>query len=460
MHTSIHPAKLFLLIIIMILYPVMLQYSALIDHTAASGESAAYAVMDKSLLHIRVSSVNPSVSTLAANTDNGFVIKVQVSDETGAGVAGAGVRLEISRSAADFDNSAVDSADLGTFHPNEGITDSSGSFLSVYSPPAAVPSASEHTADTSNSKGISTGNGTGNRNGVGIGISNGRGTGTGTGTSTITDTDTGSGSSVTLTAHLTGTEKSSSMKMKLVPVPIVLIHGYQASPTIFSGLSEYLKSEGFTPISFSYQSENGVAAAAADLADFLHQKVTELASENIQVNRFDLISHSMGGLIARYYTCSSDYSLNANIRKLLFISVPHKGSPFASIGLTYYNDSGMQDLVPESELYSTVFPSMINGGLNPSIQTGNLLGRFDEVVGVESAALNEWGIHTELFDVGDSNFTLDKLLSGEILQATNHKMVLYNRKVFQRLRQMLETELQYPQPYHGINERFDGVLHN
>ena len=250
------------------------------------------------------------------------------------------------------------------------------------------------------------------------------------------------------------------MKVKLVPVPVVLIHGYQASPTIFSGLSEYLKSEGFTPISFSYQSENGVAAAAAELADFLHQKTTELASENIQVNRFDLISHSMGGLIARYYTCNSDYSLNGNIRKLLFISVPHKGSPFASIGLTYYNDSGMQDLVPESELYSTVFPSMINGGLNPSIQTGNLLGRFDEVVGVESAALTEWGIHTELFDVGDSNFTLDKLLSGEILQAANHKMVLYNRKVFQRLRQMLETELQYPQPYHGINERFDGVLHN
>jgi hypothetical protein len=87
---------------------------------------------------------------------------------------------------------------------------------------------------------------------------------------------------------------------------------------------------------------------------------------------------------------------------------------------------------------------MINAGLNPSIQTGSILGQYDEVVGVDSASLDDWNIRRELFDIGESNFTVDKLLDGEILQATNHKMILYNKKVYQRVEQMLETDLPYP----------------
>ena len=152
----------------------------------------------------------------------------------------------------------------------------------------------------------------------------------------------------------------------------------------------------------------------------------------------------MGGLVARYYTCSSDYAVRSDVRKLIFISVPQKGSPFASLGLQYYDDSGIRDLVPDSGLYSSAFPSMINAGLNPSIQTSSLLGRFDEVVGAESANLSEWKIETELFDLGESNFTIDKLLTGEILQAANHKLILYNKKVYQRVQQMLESQMPYP----------------
>ena len=380
MRTEIQPVKLAALVIMFMLYPILLMFS--VSHTleGTSAESIGYILTDKSNLHISLTTVNPGIHTLAADESNGLVLKVRVSDSSGAGVPGAGVKLEASNEA-------------GSFAPSTGVADASGNFLSVYTPPEAIHNGSVYTD---------------------------------------------------LSSHLSGTDKSSTLQIKLIPVPVVLIHGYQASPAIFSGLSEYLKLQGYMPLIFSYASENGVAASAALLSIDLQKKEADLEASGIQVSRFDLIAHSMGGLVARYYTCSSEYAVRSDVRKLIFISVPQKGSPFASLGMQYFEDSGIQDLVPDSALYTILLPSMINAGLNPSIQTGSLLGKFDEVVGTESASLDEWKIETELFDLGDSNFTFDKLLSGELLQAANHKMILYNKKVYERIQQMLESQIPYP----------------
>ncbi len=398
--TGIQTCKLAVLILILLLFPALL-LSALFAQPRVSPQSISYALMDKSLLNITLVTVNPGIHTLAADSGNGLVVRVQVSSAGGDGFPGAEVRLEAS-------------GHEGSFQPSEGITDGSGSFLSIYTPPTA-------------------------KNG-GLNISAPGSTGSGSSSlSLAADAD-----KLTLTARLIGTEKSSSLLIKLVPVPVVLIHGYKASPALFSGLSEYLRTEGYTPFGFSYASETGIAASAADLSDYLHKKTLEFDSDGVQISRFDLVAHSMGGLVARYYTCGSMYASRGNVRKLIFISVPQKGSPFASLGLQHYSDRGIRDLAPDSELYTSFFPSMINAGLNPSIQTGSLLGRFDEVVGAESANLAEWKIETELFELGDNNFTADKLLTGEILKAANHKLVLYNKKVYERVRQMLESAIPYP----------------
>lgn len=399
MRTGVQPLKLAALIFIFMLYPVLLLFSIPAAQTVASPESISYILMDKSSLNTSLGTVSPGIQTLAADPDNGLVIKVQVRDKSGAGVPGAGVRLKAS-------------APIGSFQPSDGVTDANGSFISVYTPPSYI----------NRSPGNTTPGNTGLNN-----------------TNLAVNSD-----SLLLTSHLSGTDKSSSLQIKLVPAPVVLIHGYQASPAIFSGLSEYLKVQGFTPLDFSYASENGVAASAVELSKYLQKKAAELDADGIQVSRFDLVAHSMGGLVARYYTTSSEYAVRSDVRKLIFISVPQKGSPFASLGLQYYKDNGIRDLVPDSELYSSTFPSMINAGLNPSIQTGSILARFDEVVGAESASLAEWDIETELFEVGENNFTIDKLLTGEILQAANHKLVLYNKKVYQRIQQMLESQIPYP----------------
>ncbi|MBZ0099217.1 MAG: hypothetical protein K8F30_09040, partial [Taibaiella sp.] len=112
--------------------------------------------------------------------------------------------------------------------------------------------------------------------------------------------------------------------------------------------------------------------------------------------------------------------------------------------LKYYSDRGIFDLIPDSDLFTNALPNMKNKGLNDSIQAGSILGQYDEVVSAESASLEEWGIRTELFNVGKNNFTVDKLLSGKIVEAANHKAVLYNKKIFKRVEEMLVTKLAFP----------------
>jgi hypothetical protein len=194
-----------------------------------------------------------------------------------------------------------------------------------------------------------------------------------------------------------------------------------------------------------YDSGKGVASGAVQLDHFLTGLTSSYAKQGILAYSFNVIAHSMGGLVARYYSCSSEYISKDNISKIIFISTPQKGSPFASLGLKYYKDRGIYDLAPDSELFTKTFASMINQGLNYKIRTASILGQYDEVVSAESANLDKWGIRTEMFNVGESNFTVDKLLTGKIVEAANHKLVLDNLKVYRRAEEMLLSDLPYPQ---------------
>lgn len=339
---------------------------------------------------ISLSIANTGIKALAADPENALVLKVQVRDSAGAAIPGAGVRLE-----ASVENKLNLADGCGTFRPSEGVTDAGGVFLSQYLPPALLNNASAE-------------------------------------------------NTVKLTAFIADSDKSSSVNINLVPVPVIMVHGYQASPDIFSGLSEYLGQQGFNHASVRYDSVKGVDAAAAELPGQLDMIKSGLKDAGVQVSRFDLVAHSMGGLAARYYTCGSEYASRGDVRKLVFVSVPHKGTPFASIGLHYYQDASMADMSTDSSLFTTVFPSMVNAGLNPSIETGNILGLNDEVVSLPNASLEDWNIKTEVFDLGGKSLTVDSLLNGEILKAANHKLILYNKKVYRRIEEMLENRMPYP----------------
>jgi hypothetical protein len=134
----------------------------------------------------------------------------------------------------------------------------------------------------------------------------------------------------------------------------------------------------------------------------------------------------------------------SDVNKLVFLSTPHKGSHVAPIGASLYDDDGVRDLQPDSKLIEKEFPSMFNKGLNNKIATLNILGQYDEVVAFDAASLDEWGIKTELYNVGKNSLTINSILDGSFISAENHKNILSNNKVFGRVEEFLEKGGNFP----------------
>ena len=339
---------------------------------------------DKSNMRLTLNTIDPRIRSLSSDPENQLVMKLEIRDKEGHPVSGA-----------DFQISATDKD--AAVSPANSRTGSDGSCLVIYRP-SIQPDAA---------------------------YLNGK-------------------ARVTITASIPDTVVKDALSFELIRIPVVFLHGYKAPPAIFDSFAAYLESKGFYTASLNYDSDKGVAYGAAQLEELLVKEKEAYLQKGIQIKRFDLIGHSMGGLVARYYTCSRDYMHINNVEKIIFVSVPQNGSSLAALGLKYYSDRGIFDLIPDSDLFTNALPNMKNKGLNDSIQAGSILGQYDEVVSAESASLEEWGIRTELFNVGKNNFTVDKLLSGKIVEAANHKAVLYNKKIFKRVEEMLVTKLAFP----------------
>lgn len=360
---------------------ILLVYSVPVQNIS---NYVTYAFSSKNGLSLNLSPINPEVTALASDPSNPLVMRVEVKSATGAPVPKAHVVLSVD------DN-------VGQVYPSSVRMDKNGESLVSYIPPSATDDLLEK----------------GNRN-------------------------------VTIKATVYGTKITSSVRVDLTKIPIIYIHGYNAAGYIFDNMNEYLSSAGYEGSAIDYNSQSGIVASTKELESFIQNQKKVYAAKGIQVKKFDLISHSMGGLVARYYTCSEEYIKNNDVRKLIFISVPHRGSLWASIGAGYYNDQGVKDLIPDNILLSKTFPTMLNKGLNHMIQVGSILGQYDEVVTLESASLDSWDIKTEVYNVGENNLTMNNLLSGNLLQTANHSTILNNKKVFERIASMLGNDLPYP----------------
>lgn len=339
---------------------------------------------DKNDLRVYLSLVNSQVHTVSSESSNKVYLKAEVKNKNGVSIPYAKIDFSID------DN-------LGMVFPKNASTNKFGESIVTYVPPNYY----ELDPDRKNS-------------------------------------------SVIVTARINKTSKDYSVKFDLMPVPVIFVHGYQENVDMFDNMSDYLSSKGYSCSALSYDSRAGVIPGSRDLQSFMQLKKSEFLNKGMLVNKFTLITHSMGGLVTRYYSSSEEYLKNNDINKIIFLSVPHRGSHLASIGENFFNDQSIRDLIPDSELFTNSFHDMINDGLNNSIQIGNILSQYDEVVTVESAGLEHWNIKTEIFNIGENNFTVDNLLNGNILEAPNHKGILNNKRVFERIYEMLNVDLPYP----------------
>ncbi len=111
------------------------------------------------------------------------------------------------------------------------------------------------------------------------------------------------------------------------PRPIIVLHGYAMNRANFVPLAFRLARAGVGPIvGFEYWTLGRTAAAARQLAWFVDQVLAATGATEV-----DIIGHSMGGVVARYYISLGNGDTAVN--RLITLGSPHAGTDVSRVGI-------------------------------------------------------------------------------------------------------------------------------
>ncbi len=107
---------------------------------------------------------------------------------------------------------------------------------------------------------------------------------------------------------------------------VILIHGLDGDASACQQLQDALNEKGWQTATFSYPAEQPIA----DSADLFGQNIADLRQAFGGI-RIDIVSESMGGLVARKYIEGPTY--NGGVDHFIMIAPPNAGSDWAKYGL-------------------------------------------------------------------------------------------------------------------------------
>ncbi len=231
---------------------------------------------------------------------------------------------------------------------------------------------------------------------------------------------------------------------KLSAPPVILIHGFQDSSESMIPLKNYLQENGFRVYTVDYDTNSDLETMAESLYKAICGQISDLKAEGVFAEKTDLVAHSLGGLVARYYTSRHSYIKNPNVNKIIFINVPHHGTPWAEAGAKILNSPFLEELHPTGKLYTSIFPNAINKGLNHNIQVVNIALENDEVIPLPSSMLNSWNIDTKIYRIGSEPLDLGSIILNPISGGSRHRQILFFTPVFEEILHFLTNNQPYP----------------
>lgn len=126
-------------------------------------------------------------------------------------------------------------------------------------------------------------------------------------------------------------------------VPILFIHGLLHNPSTFAWLKQRLANAGFK--NFSDMNLATVTYSIPELAQQTATAVDALLAK-YDVPHVDIIGHSMGGLVGRYYV--QKLGGDGKVRNLITLGTPHQGTALSR----YFRFSNVKCLNPNSDFLS------------------------------------------------------------------------------------------------------------
>jgi triacylglycerol esterase/lipase EstA (alpha/beta hydrolase family) len=153
--------------------------------------------------------------------------------------------------------------------------------------------------------------------------------------------------------------------------PVVFVHGYSGSTIVnFSSMISWFKSDGYPSNRLYYYKYISIIGVEKG-ADTLKNKVEEVLEETGR-SKVDLVCHSMGGLVARYYM--KNLGGASKVNQVVYVATPHRGTAWAYIEPF---TQAAKDMRPGSSLLNSI------NGYCPGL---SLWSSCDEVVIPNSSA--------------------------------------------------------------------------
>lgn len=174
---------------------------------------------------------------------------------------------------------------------------------------------------------------------------------------------------------------------KIVRPSVLMVHGIWAGPNSFDNLEAHLIDSGMYE---NYQIHkaayindiSNTESITAYISDKEHLINFWTLSNNISVGKIDVIAHSNGGLLSRYYIQGSALGYDYDINKLITLNTPHSGSQLANRLLTTFS-------------WAQPILSLMGKNANNGIIDGlRVDGSFIRTLNSNMQNYNEIGVHT------------------------------------------------------------------
>ncbi len=111
------------------------------------------------------------------------------------------------------------------------------------------------------------------------------------------------------------------------PRPIIVLHGYGMNRANFLALACRLRAAGLGPVyGFEYWTLGRIAAGARQLGWFVDEVRAATGATEV-----DLVGHSMGGVVARYYVALAGG--DPHVANVITLGSPHAGTDLGGLGV-------------------------------------------------------------------------------------------------------------------------------
>ena len=166
-----------------------------------------------------------------------------------------------------------------------------------------------------------------------------------------------------------------------VKIPVILIHGWNGSPDIWSELYPRLVAEGYPVLILDYKDYNKIDPRI--VANTLRLKIEEYKAVQQYDGKFDIVCHSMGALVSRWYI--EQLGGEENIRQWIGIAPTSHGTAIAD-----YNYEIIRDIFGGDAARELMTDSDTISNLSKDVSTDPITYRV--LVGVNTAKNPSFGV--------------------------------------------------------------------